>query len=243
MLPLPWMLLPGMSFNCQGDNASCTLPVLAQLRAHDLLPPWARRWVAEQSTTAPKELWTDGVEDYLKYAKQLLTDFKDVLEGGSKAEAAPAPAAGGFGFGFGSSTGAAAAPAAPAAGSAKPPLAPGGLFGAGAGSGSQGAVAPASIFGALPSTGGAFTLGASGGGGFGGSTPGSAANSAGGSLFNVPSTGTLGSSFGTAATGADDDDGDEEAEQQPAEPSVRSHWLAARVPGAGCAVAWCALLL
>ncbi|PRW60168.1 1 domain containing expressed [Chlorella sorokiniana] len=175
-------------------------------------------WVAEQSSGAPKELWTDGVEDYLKYAKQLLADFKDVLEGGSKPEAAPAPAAGGFGFGFGSSTGAAAP--APAGGSAKPPLAPGGLFGAGAGSGSQGAAAPASIFGPLPTTGGAFTLGTSGGGGFGGSTPGSAANSAGGSLFNVPSTGTLGSSFGTAATGAEDDDGDEEAEQ-PAEPSVQ----------------------
>ena len=196
--------------------------------------------MAEQSTSAAKELWTDGVEDYLKYAKQLLTDFKDVLEGGSKPEApAAAPAAGGFGFGFGSSAGAAAAAQAPAGGSAKPPLAPGGLFGAGAGSGSQGAAAPASIFAPLPTTGGAFTLGTSGaGGGFGGSTPGSAANSAGGSLFNVPSTGTLGSSFGTAATGADDDEGDEEAEQQPAEPSVRlAGWVAGGAVGCLCAAA------
>lgn len=198
-------------------GAAAVVPAILFAR----VAPHTRRWVAEQSSSAPKELWTDGVEDYLKYAKQLLADFKDVLEGSSSPAAAAAPAAAGFGFGFGSSTGAAAPAApAPAGGSSKPPLAPGGLFGAGAGSGSQGAAAPASIFGPLPTTGAAFTLGSSGGGGFGGSAPGSAANSAGGSLFNVPSTGTLGSSFGTAATGADDDDGDEETEQQVAEPSV-----------------------
>ena len=39
-----------------------------------------RSWVAEQAAAAPKELWTDGVEDYLKYAKQLLSDYKNVLE-------------------------------------------------------------------------------------------------------------------------------------------------------------------
>lgn len=181
-------------------------------------------WVAEQSSTAPKELWTDGVEDYLKYAKQLLADFKDVLESSDKPEAAPAAAGGSGSFAFG------AAPAPPAAagaagGSAKPPLAPGGLFGASTSQGTAGgmAPAPASIFGALPSTGGAFGLGSTAPafGGFGGSGVTSAANSGGSGLFNVPSTGTLGSSFNTGAGGAADDEGEEGEEQQDAEPSVQ----------------------
>ncbi|KAL4429407.1 hypothetical protein ABPG77_005181 [Micractinium sp. CCAP 211/92] len=181
-------------------------------------------WVAEQATSAPKELWTDGVEDYLKHAQQLLTDFKDVLDGtaaGGKPNEPPAAAA-------------------PSSGSGKPPLAPGGLFGAagGAAGGAGGSAAPpASIFGALPPAGGGTSGGFAFGsasvpafgaasapafGGFGaaGSTPGSAANSGGSGLFKVPSTGTLGSSFNTgAATGADDEEGEEE--QQDAEPSVQ----------------------
>ncbi|EFN54150.1 expressed protein [Chlorella variabilis] len=171
-------------------------------------------WVAEQSRAAPKELWTDGVEDYLQYAKQLLADFKDVLEDSGK----PAAAAGGTGagvFGFGAS---APAAGAPAAGSSKPPLAPGGLFG---GSSTGGAAAPASIFGALPSTGGAFALGGSAPafGGFG-SGAGSAANSGGSGLFAVPSTGTLGSSLNTGAAAAEEDEEGDEGEQD-AEPSVQ----------------------
>ncbi|KAL4458574.1 hypothetical protein ABPG75_013439 [Micractinium tetrahymenae] len=180
-------------------------------------------WVAEQASSAPKELWTDGVEDYLKHAKQLLADFKDVLDSTAAADKPAEPAA---------------AAAAPAPGTSKPPLAPGSLFGAGgSGTGGAGGAAapPASIFGGLPPAGGAAAGGSGGGfafgsgaagapafGGFGaaGSTPGSAANSGGSGLFNVPSTGTLGSSFNTGAvTGANDDEGEEE--QQDVEPSVQ----------------------
>lgn len=179
-------------------------------------------WVAQQSSAAPQELWIDGTEDYLQYAKQLLADYKEVLDGSGKADgakaAAAAAASGGFGFGAGSG-GAAAS---------KPPLAPGGLFGSAGAGGSGAASAPASIFGGLApagGSGGAFGLG--GGGGFGGSAPGSAANSGGSGLFTVPSTGTLGSSFNTgAAAGADEEEAEEGEEQQNAEPSVR------RSPGA-----------
>lgn len=158
------------------------------------------------------------MEDYLTYAKQLLADFKDVLDDAAAGGKAGEPPAAG----------------APAPASGKPPLAPGGLFGAGGGStgGAGGAAAPpASIFGGLPpaggSSGGGFAFGsgqaagapAFGGFGAAGSTPGSAANSGGSGLFHVPSTGTLASSLNTgAAAGADDDEGEEE--QQDAEPSV-----------------------
>jgi hypothetical protein len=155
--------------------------------------------VAQQAGAAPKELWSDGVEDYLRHAQQLLADYSDVLQNGgsSKHEAASAPAA---------------APAPPAA--AKPPLAPSTLFGR---SGSGAAAPPASIFGGLPAAGagGSATGGFGSFGGFGGG----AANNGGSGLFTVPSTGTLGSSFNTgAATGGDDDEEGEEA--QDAEPSV-----------------------
>ena len=177
-----------------------------------------RSWVAEQSSAAPKELWTDGVEDYLKYAKQLMADYRDVLEqgkdgGAGTTPAVPAPAA--FGFGFG----------APAGG--KPPLAPTGLFGS-SGGGSP-ASAPASIFGSLPASGGSGGFALGGGAGIGGSAPASAANSGGSGLFTVPSTGTLGSSFATGAGGGgggDDDEGGEGeggegGEGASAEPSVQ----------------------
>lgn len=43
-----------------------------------------------------KELWLDGVEDYLKYAKKVTSDYKDVVDGGSNDTAGAAPAAGGI---------------------------------------------------------------------------------------------------------------------------------------------------
>ena len=52
------------------------------------------RWVTRQDK---KELWLDGVEDYVKYAKKISTDFKDVLDGKSTNGAPPA-AAGLFNF-------------------------------------------------------------------------------------------------------------------------------------------------
>jgi hypothetical protein len=159
------------------------------------------------------------VEDYLQYARQLLDDYKDVLEepaGQPADKSADKPAGSLFGFAGNASTSDKAV-----AGSSKPPLAPGGnLFGGGSSSGAP--TAPGSIFGALPSTGGAFGLSSSAPafGGFGGSGAASAANS-GGSLFNVPSTGTLGSfSTGAATAGGDDDEGGEE-EEGAGEPSVQ----------------------
>jgi len=50
------------------------------------------------------ELWIDGVEDYLRYAKELVSDYEDVLNSpapAAEAAPAPAPAAGGFAFGGG----------------------------------------------------------------------------------------------------------------------------------------------
>lgn len=57
-----------------------------------------------QASGHPTELWSDGVEDYLRHAQALVKDFGDVLGGGSggaeqpakqlEAAAAAAPAAG-----------------------------------------------------------------------------------------------------------------------------------------------------
>lgn len=43
-----------------------------------------------------KELWLDGVEDYLKYAKKVSMDFNDVLHGKSNDTAGASPAPAGF---------------------------------------------------------------------------------------------------------------------------------------------------
>ena len=212
--------------------------------------------MAEQSSSAPQQLWTDGVEDYLQYARQLLADYKDVLpplgngddaqkqqpqlQQQQQPEAAPTL--------FG----------AAAAGSAKPPsLAPGSLFGSAAGtagtSGTAAAAPPSSIFGSLtaaPGAGGGTATGASmfnlGGGAlgqasagapFGGFGAGSAANS-GSALFAVPSTGTLGgSSINTGGGGGEGEDG-EEGEEEEAGPSVRLlsevRWMAGFACAARC---------
>ncbi|KAI3435928.1 hypothetical protein D9Q98_001986 [Chlorella vulgaris] len=167
-------------------------------------------WVAEQSQSAPKGLWTDGVEDFLTYAKQLLADYKDVLDQEEQDDepattAAAAPAASSL---FG------AAAVAPKAPSAKPPLAPGSLFGGGGGGGQTGAAAaPASIFGALPSTSGAFGLGASAPSflGFGGNGPLGA--SSGGAQPSSSFGG--GSGAGPAAGEGEDGEGEEEQDTGP----------------------------
>lgn len=43
-----------------------------------------------------KELWLDGVEDYVTYAKKISMDFKDVLDGKSNDSAGGAPASAGL---------------------------------------------------------------------------------------------------------------------------------------------------
>lgn len=48
----------------QQSNTPAPAPVSA--RRH------CGRWVKEQASECPKELWTDGVEDYLNHAKKLL---------------------------------------------------------------------------------------------------------------------------------------------------------------------------
>lgn len=202
-------------------------------------------WVKEQKASAPLELWTDGVEDYLQYAKKLTEDFKDVVkeagqasaeaaaqpaaangarrEAGEEAPAAKKPAAGLFSFS-----------AAPAAGLGKPPLGAGTAAGGG-------------IFGALPSTGAVPAFGASSAPAFGassapafgassvpafgaGSAPafgGFGAGSApafggfgagtGSSLFTMSSAGTLGGSQQAEEEGDEEGEGEEQA----AEPAVQ----------------------
>jgi hypothetical protein len=90
------------------DGASSCIPTLTCISRTP-----TRRWVKAQ---AAGELWTDGVEDYLRYARELVRDFGDVLdstpEGPSPAKAAKAQQpAGGFSFG-GAAAGAGSQPAA-----------------------------------------------------------------------------------------------------------------------------------
>mmetsp|Transcript_8650 Transcript_8650/g.25982 ORF Transcript_8650/g.25982 Transcript_8650/m.25982 type:complete len:565 (+) Transcript_8650:182-1876(+) len=169
-------------------------------------------WVRQQNDEKPAELWSEGVEDYITHAKEILSEFADVVDGQESdsdgEEAAPAPAkfggarpaldrpalgtahspfgngssAAGSAFGLAGSTSGGSAPAAPK------PDAPGGLFG---GSGTTGAGGPSV---SKPSTAAPSTFGS---GSFGGGAFGS------------------GGGFGGAKTGAAPPASDAAAEQQP----------------------------
>ena len=152
-----------------------------------LRPAICCRWVKAQDDA---ELWTDGVEDYLRYAKELVSEFEDVLEA---APAAP-NAAGAFAFG-------AAAPGAAACQPAPSSF----LFGALPGTQAAGAAGAAPA--AQPFTGFNFGQPAAAAGIFGAPSSG-ALNTLGG-----------GGAATAAAAGGDDDDDDEAAEEEE-EPSI-----------------------
>ncbi|KAL6777192.1 hypothetical protein ACKKBF_B20525 [Auxenochlorella protothecoides x Auxenochlorella symbiontica] len=47
------------------------------------------KWIAQQASSQPTQVWTAGAEDYLHHSKQLLADFQDVLQAADQ----PAPSA------------------------------------------------------------------------------------------------------------------------------------------------------
>lgn len=143
------------SLHCTLTGSRLTQPPINTV--HLLCRPC--RWVRDQPEA---ELWTDGVDDYLRYAKELVSDYGDVLNSAPAAEAAPAPTPGLGGFAFG-------------AGSAPP--AAGGLFGSLA---STGAAAGGGAGAAPAFTGFNFAASAAGNGALGVAAGGQPATGAGG---------------------------------------------------------------
>ncbi|KAI8108964.1 hypothetical protein M9435_005381 [Picochlorum sp. BPE23] len=59
----------------EGGNADKKAKLAAKITA---LNDQFLKWVQDQNT---KELWLDGVEDYIEYAKEITKEFKDVIDG------------------------------------------------------------------------------------------------------------------------------------------------------------------